>query len=510
MDPNNQIIVETAAGRLAGRREGTLCVFRGIPYAAPPVGERRWAPPEACPPWPGVRDASRFGPAAPQVSQAGAALPGHDAPPEQDEDCLFLNIWTPGPDDRRRPVMVWIHGGGFTAGAGSQPVYAGDRLAERGDIVYVSINFRLGLLGHLNLNEATGGAVASTGNEGLLDQLAALAWVRDNIAHFGGDPDNVTVFGESSGAMSIGCLLAMPAARGLFHRAILQSGTGRMARPLDISVSVARHFLELTGLKRDDAAGLRSLPVARLLEIQQELAATAPGNITPVAPVIDGQTLPGVPNEVAKAGAAMKIPIIVGNNRDEFNIALLRQPQLRDMDEAALTGLVQGLVPENLAAALIDAYRAIRTGRGQPASPADLFSAIRTDVMFRLPAVELARAYGEHGLPAFNYLFAQESPAAGGTIGACHAMEIGFVFGRLDPEFCGTGPAAEQLADRMQETWIAFARTGNPGGAGLGDWPPYWPGRATLVLGPESRVERSVFEEERLVWQGIDQRGTIV
>ena len=498
------------AGKIAGLREHGLFVFRGIPYAAPPTGERRWGPPEPCPQWQGTLDAFTYGAAAPQNKRPGGGLPGFDDPSNQDENCLFLNVWTPGLDDGRRPVMIWIHGGGFTIGSGSAPLYAGDLLAARGDIVYVSINFRLGLLGYLNLDEATDGAIPSTGNEGLLDQLAALEWVRDNIVSFGGDPDNVTVFGESSGAMSIGCLLAMPQAKGLFHRAILESGTGRMARSLEISQPVARRFIELTGLRNDDAAGLRALPWARLLEIQQELGVAAPGNVTPVAPVIDGRILPGVPNEVAKSGAAVKIPIIVGNNRDEMGISFLRSPGLRDMDPATLLRSVRTFVPEKDAPGLIETYRRVRAGRGQPISPAELFGAIRTDAMFRLPAIELAQAYYEHGLPAFNYLFTQESPAAGGTVGACHAMEIGFVFGRLDPNFCGAGPQAEKLSSQMQDAWLTFARTGSPSCETLGEWPPYFPGRRTMVLSGDSHVEPSVYEEERQAWQDIDKHGMIV
>src|SRR5579863_10236654 len=214
----------TCYGRLEGDEQDGLIVFKGVPFAAAPVGVRRWLPPERQAPWTGVRDARRFGAVAPQNPVTNQALAAMKIEQAHSEDCLNLNLWTPGLDGARRPVMVWIHGGGFTIGAGSQEIYNGAVLAKRGDSVIVTINYRLGPLGFLRLNDVTQGRIPSSGNEGLLDQIAALQWVRDNIAEFGGDPDNVTIFGESAGGMSVGAILAMPSARGLFHKAIPQSG----------------------------------------------------------------------------------------------------------------------------------------------------------------------------------------------------------------------------------------------------------------------------------------------
>ena len=244
-------IIETTSGKVNGLEEERLHMFRGIPYAEPPVGKKRWMAPEANTPWTGIWKAFAMKPISwqNQAVEGGLLSFAENAePPTRSEDCLSLNIWTPGLDTQKRAVMFWIHGGGFITGAGSSPLYDGKFLAGNGDVVVVSINYRLGCLGFLNLNEVTGGRVPATGNEGLLDQVMALQWARDNIESFGGDPDNVTIFGESAGGMSVGALLAMPAARGLFKRAIPQSGACHTAYPLTKSSEIAEAFLKVLGI----------------------------------------------------------------------------------------------------------------------------------------------------------------------------------------------------------------------------------------------------------------------
>ena len=239
MSENKKTVVRTRDGKVKGSYQEGLYIFKGIPYVAPPVGERRWLPPQPVEPWQGVRQAQTFGATSPQNwSPLNDIIPDFGVVEPRSEDCLYLNVWSPGLDDARRPVLVWIHGGAFNLGSGSQSPYDASKLARRGDAVVVTFNYRLGVFGFLRLDEVTGGKVPATGNEGLLDQIASLEWVHDNIAAFGGDPDNVTLFGESAGAMSIGCLLAMPKARGLFHKAILQSGAGSTAAQLDEAVLV--------------------------------------------------------------------------------------------------------------------------------------------------------------------------------------------------------------------------------------------------------------------------------
>jgi para-nitrobenzyl esterase len=231
MNDMKETVVKISGGKIEGGHEDGLFIFRGVPYAAPPLGELRWLPPQPVKPWEGVRQAKTVGAMAPQNPLLETGIDALKIEGPQDEDCLSLNIFTPGLDNARRPVMVWIHGGAFIIGAGSQSIFMEGTLAKRGDVVFVSINYRLGALGFINLKEATGGKIPATGNEGLLDQVAALEWVHDNIASFGGDPDNVTLFGESAGAMSIGCLMAMPSARGKFQKAILESGAANTVSP---------------------------------------------------------------------------------------------------------------------------------------------------------------------------------------------------------------------------------------------------------------------------------------
>jgi len=262
-------IVETHCGRLEGREEAGLQLFRGIPYAKPPVGARRFGAPEPVSPWAGVHKAFEFGASAPQQSML-LPLPGMSVG-AMDEDCLSLNVYTPSADAGRRPVMVWIHGGGFVIGSGSQPIYDGAPLARRGDVVVVTINYRLGLLGFLYLKDLCPDLRDTVGNAGIRDQVLALEWVRDNVAAFGGDPGNVTIFGESAGGMSVGTLLGMPAARGLFARAVPQSGAAHNVHSRETATKVAAHFLEELGLSPSDAPGkLREVPPDKLLDSHQQ------------------------------------------------------------------------------------------------------------------------------------------------------------------------------------------------------------------------------------------------
>src|SRR3984893_3512907 len=308
-------IVSTRYGRLEGDEQDGLLVFKGVPFAAAPVGSRRWLPPEKPATWTGIRDARRFGAAAPQnpvMTQALAAMKIEQA---QSEDCLNLNLWTPGLDGARRPVMVWLHGGGFTIGAGSQEIYDGSVLAQRGNVVIVTINYRLGPLGFLRLNDVTGGRIPTSGNEGLLDQIAALQWVRDNIAEFGGDPDNVTIFGESAGGMSVGALLAMPSARTLFHKAIAQSGSCDTVSSVARANRTAERVLSKLGVSADDTDAIRALPVAQLLPGGFGADGKTPDRELGMAyqPVVDGTVIPRELLELVAQGWAAGRAVVVGS-----------------------------------------------------------------------------------------------------------------------------------------------------------------------------------------------------
>ncbi|MFW6126050.1 MAG: carboxylesterase/lipase family protein [Chloroflexota bacterium] len=506
MSTSMETVVETNTGRVEGYQQRGLYVFKGIPYAATPVGPRRWLPPQPVEPWDGVRQAQSYASIAPQNPMMGGIFDQFGAEEPQSEDCLYLNVWTPGLDDARRPVLFWIHGGGFTGGSGSQPMYKGSRLAARGNAVVVTINYRLGSLGFLNLNEVTKGMIPATGNEGLLDQVAALAWVRDNIAAFGGDPQNITIFGESAGGMSVGCLLAVPDARGLFHRAVLQSGAANTALTLDAAVRVAERFIDILGVDAGDGDALRSLPVDRLLAAQHELtlrmmASSRTG--LPLQPVIDGATLPALPLEEVRNGSAAHIPVVVGSTLEEWKSLSMMDQELPELNEDGLQQRCQQQMPGVDVKGLIETYRQARTNRGEPTSPTELYMAIQTDRVFRIPALRLAEAQRRHGQSAFNYLFTWRSPVFGGALGACHGLEIGFLFGAYDETFSGSGPAADALSGNMQDAWVAFARDGDPSCEGLGTWPPYGDRRETMMLGEKCYVEQAPYDEERRAWEAI-------
>ena len=499
--------IETTSGKIEGVFRKGLYIFCGVPYAAPPVAERRWLPPGPPEPWGGVRPAQEFASNAPQAPMEIQLL----APPEeqpQSEDCLYLNIWTPGLDGAKRPVMVWFHGGGFTTGAGSWLSYNGRILSTRGDVVVVTINYRLGVLGFLNLNEVTKGKIPATGNEGLLDQVFALEWVRDNISRFGGDPYNVTIFGESAGAMSVGTLLAMPGARGLLHRAILQSGAAHHVNSLEHAEKVAAIFLDILDMKAADVDKLRSLSEQQLLNAQAEIMTraidpkSAIGTL-PLRPVVDGKVLPEFPIRAIAGGSADNVPVLIGTNLDEWNIFAILDRNLPNLDEAQLLRRCQRLISGEDAAGLVEAYRRARSQRNLPVTPAELFGAIQSDRLFRIPAIRLAEAHCRRQQPTYMYLFDWVSPLMNGILGSCHALEIGFVFGTLDDNFTGSGEEAHALSRKIQDAWAAFARHGDPNCESMGEWKIYDKRRATMILGKQCMLVEAPYDEERYAWEPV-------
>jgi para-nitrobenzyl esterase len=562
------VVVHTSFGRLRGVTAGGLYIFRGIPYARPPAGALRFRHPERPASWSGIRDATRFRPAAPQ--SLGLLGPVFSLGiTRTDEDCLFMNVWTPGLDDQRRPVLVWIHGGAFVLGAGSQSLYDGATLARRGDAVVITINYRLGALGFLYLRQLSGGRIPASGNEGLRDQIAALQWVRDEITAFGGDPDNVTISGESAGAMSCATLLGTPHARGLFHRAILQSGAANHISTAETASAVAEELLSALRIRRRRMDELLSVSPERMVEAQARLFFTlrpemkvvapilallrglgrASGALIaplkrrlpllsyllwplsvpwralqlllvtgrtwpqglPLQPVIDGDLLAGPPLETIADGLARDVPMLVGTNLDELKLFRFMDREMRRLDEAGLIARCERVIPGREEGGVsrgrraVDVYRRARAARGEPIEPSDLWFAIESDRVFRCPAMRLAELQRAHQPRTFAYLFTWRSPFARGAFGACHALELPFVFGTLGHPllraFAGAGPEAAALAERIQDAWIAFARSGNPSHQGLGDWPAYDPEqRATMILGRECKVENAPREEERSFW----------
>lgn len=494
--------IRTRYGGLRGRATDSGYAFLGVPYAAPPFGANRLRAPQPVEPWDGVRDATRFGAEPPQVSPPAAGGPSL-AHVVTGEDCLNLNIWTPDPGGAGLPVMVWIQGGMFEVG--SQASYDGSRFARDG-VVCVVVNWRVGADGFAYLD---GGHA----NLGLLDQVAALTWVRENIAAFGGDPANVTIFGESAGAMSIGTLLAIPAAAGLFRRAIAQSGAGHHVLP---AVTARRIGHRLAG-KLDvppTREALAALPVDRVLAAQADLKAEVLAHPDPERwgrevvtssmpwqPVIDGEVLPGHPVDLVAAGASAHVDLIVGTNVDDWRLFLAVTGAIDQITDEILTGPVDVHGYQALAAYGLPVQSALAAYRVRypDARPGDILAAVQTDWWMRIPAIRLADAHAAAPSGTYNYEFAWPAPG----LGAVHALEIPFVFDTLDPNLPLIGPLLgpeppQDLADIMHAAWISFAASGDPG------WQAYdLDRRATMRFDTRSHVVDDPRSWERAVWDGI-------
>ena len=498
-------IVETTLGTIEGSFENGLNVFRGIPFAAAPVGDLRFRAPQPHPNWDGVRDATEFGPIAIQRTLEGMDFLFPGAPQPQSEDCLFLNVWTPAVDNAKRPVMVWIHGGAFIVGSGSDPMYRGANLSARGDVVVVTINYRLGVFGFLNdpdLDEI---------NLGIRDQVAALRWVRDNIVRFGGDPGNVTIFGESSGGHSMTTLLAAPAAVGLFQRTIVESPDPHYPRHIETTRSVAQRVYSELGVVPRDLDAMRALPASVLLEAwctyEDEFLAQFAGDLTGelmTCPIVDREVMPEYPLEVVRSGRAAGVDVMIGVTDDEFKLfAVGMAYEAIDVDEASVVARLDALHDDGRR--VYDVYRAAREARGEPSDPQEILIAALADRATVVPAQRIADAHAASGGRIYAYVFDWKSPLFDGALGACHAIDIPFTFGTQAraAEFVGTGPEVDALAEAVMDAWIAFARSGDPSTESL-PWERYDPvERTQMMLGPNRRVEQSWRAAERAVWDGV-------
>lgn len=498
MDTIQGNIVQTRQGSVRGTTENGVLVFKGIPYAAPPFGSNRFQPPQPHVPWEGVWDASQYGPTVPKPPY----FPPFDAllpePAIPGEECLNLNIWTPSTASATLPVMVWIHGGAFANGTGAISIYEGTKFARDG-VVCVTINYRLGADGFLYLAEGQG-------NWGILDQVAALEWVRDNIAAFGGDASNVTIFGESAGAFSVTTLLSMPQTKGLFRRAICQSGAGHHVISPATAKLVGSYLAELLKVPATLEA-IAAVPVEQLLATQVQISGEAfanpdpvkwgevAANLMPFEPVVDGTIIPARPIDAIQAGASRGVDILVGTNTGEERLFLVPNGAINYLSDQVLAGTA--------AAYGLDVEKTLATYReARPdAASGDIMEALVTDWFFRIPAIRLAEAHSQQGSGnTFMYLFGWESPQFNGRLGACHALEIGFTFENLDkPDNLPlTGPnPPQQLAETMHAAWVAFAKTGNPG------WPQYdTTARATMYFDNTSTVVNDPKGAERALWEG--------
>ncbi|MGI4830783.1 MAG: carboxylesterase/lipase family protein [Janthinobacterium lividum] len=517
---SNAAVVTTTAGEVGGYVRHGIYTFKGIPYGGDTSGANRFQPPHPPKPWTGVRSSRQYGPLAPQKARVGAGDNDEEAfmmnwnddvarvyGPSASEDCLRVNLWTPAPDNAKRPVMVWLHGGGFSAGSGNEQAgYDGENLARQGDVVVVSLNHRLNVLGYLNL-AAFGDRYADSANVGMLDLVLALKWVRDNIARFGGDPGCVTIFGQSGGGGKVGALMAMPAAQGLFHRAIVESGSMLRAGTQEGSTAYTKLILAELNLGPNDLDQLQTMPWQQLIDASDRAlhkptgdgpVTTPPGHTAArpgFSPVVDGRNLPAHPFDPTAPAMSADMPMIVGTTLNEFTTAL-NHPELERMTDAEMRAKVTALYGAEKMPAMVTAFRA----RTPAANPFELWSRIATAPV-RENAIKQCTAKAALGkAPAYLYWFTWQTPILDGRPMAFHCSEISFVFRNTDvcDTMTGGGPDARALSETMSSAWVQFARTGDPNHAGMAKWEPFSTAAVpTMIFDNQVRLERHPDQAEQ-------------
>ncbi len=491
------VLVATTDGPVVGLQDEHVQSFRGIPYAAAPLNERRFRPATPPVPWARPRDARVRGAACPQVLDLDD--PAEDGDGIQSEDCLTVNVWTPGADDKARPVMVFIHGGAFEEGSAEDSCYDGGFLAERGNVVVISLQYRLGAFGFLELGEVGGMHFADSGNLGLLDQIEALRWVQKNAGRFGGDSRNVTVFGESAGGASIHGLLAIPAARELFQKAIIESGDPGQFLSLKEATNISSKFMTLahvTTIKE-----LQELTVEDMLRAQSALFTKGLGLAT-FGMVEDGRTFDRTPIEAVAADPRLSKPLLIGTNSEEIRywMAMDASPVDQQTDSVLQARLLRSFGPgaENI----LSIY--INDGNSRSEAVTQLLG----DIVFRMPSIRLAELNDDRQ-PTVVYLFTYRSLTKGPTgleYGAMHGLEIPFVFHEDSSKgYSYVGPKGSwtHLSEQMVDAWTRFARTGDPNGVGLPAWPRYGAAHATMEFGIRSDVVLDPYGAERRAWHKI-------
>ncbi len=496
-------IVDTTSGKVRGATREGIHSFKGIPYGANTGGKNRWLPPQPVQPWTGVRDALDYGPRAPQNERA--ATEPHLAwirdTRAYSEDCLVINVFTPGVNDnKKRPVLVYIHGGGFVSGASSAPGLDGHNFARAGDVVLVSLNHRLNVFGHLSLAESGDARYADAGNVGLLDVIAALQWVKQNIAQFGGDPANVSISGQSGGASKVAVLMAMPQAKGLFHKAIIQSASSllRMATP-DAAARNTHHLLTQLNLAPNNINALLDVPAATLLQAMPKAVAAA-GRVDNYRPVVDGRALPTHPFDPVAPALSADVPLMIGSCEDEMTFPYSQAMENFSYDEAQALNRIKNFVQvdDTKARELMALYKTRRPA----ATPSDLWVAISTDHQYRrngIRASELKAA--QQQAPSWHYLFTWKSPVLNGLLKSPHTICIPFSFGNVDiaAGITGTDNARYALQASMMGAWHTFMRSGNPNHPGLPQWQPYnAKERPTMIFNTPCQAVNDPAREERI------------
>ncbi|HJT86550.1 MAG TPA: carboxylesterase/lipase family protein [Bryobacteraceae bacterium] len=497
------VTAETAFGKIRGIENEGIKVFKGIPYGANTTGSNRFRPPADPAPWAGVRDALEYGHSAPQRDPAapppagGLGVAARRLPPEG-EDCLVLNVWTPAINDgRKRPVMFWCHGGGFATGSGSSPDNDGTRLARRGDVVVVTINHRLNVLGFADLAEFSRD-FADSGDVGMLDIVHALKWVRANIAQFGGDPNTVMIFGQSGGGRKVETLLAMPSAKGLFHRATIESGAAIRVASREVAVRNAERLMAKLGIGK--VHELQQLPVERIMTAYFQVVREERGvdqTVSGFVPAVDGKILPQHPFDPKASPVSADVPVMIGCTRTEMTLFSLNDPAAFRLDDDGMRQRVQSLMGDQAPAA-IALYRKLNPG----ATPSDLYFLIASDYRYGAPTMKIAERRAALGkAPVYLYYFRWETPVQGGRLKSPHTIEIPFAFDnvKISERLTGGGEQAMALADKVSDTWIHFARTGDPNNPKMPHWAPFTAkDRATMVIDNTCKLVDDPLREQRV------------
>jgi para-nitrobenzyl esterase len=496
-NPNDNIadhIVQTKQGQVRGTIENGICVWKGIRYAQAPVGDLRFRAPQAVEPWPGVKDALQFGSMAPQTK---SRLTNDGT---QSEDCLFLNVWSPAADGKKRPVMFWIHGGGFVIGEGSASLYNGTPLAKKGDVVVVTINYRLGPLGFLYFNNKPG----FDNNLGILDQIAALKWVKENIAAFGGDPETVTIFGESAGGTSVETLLSTKAAKGLFKRAIAESGPPAILWSNGVADSITRRYLSILHIPADSLQLLKQVPVDTLMAAEDKLLnwMIDETNNKVFSPTIDGKLITQDIFKCMKPDIGGEVELMIGTNKNESTMFARKDLHMVPDNSKGLEKYFDEMTTKESKLKVTKAYAKYPNKTG--------VLDILTDAVFRIPAVRLAECRSMYA-PVYMYRFEWSSSILNTLgLGSFHGLEIPFVFGNHDGrlgkylKLIATKKLVHRLTGEMQGAWLNFAKYGNPNGKDAGDWKPYTTdNRATMIFSKHSKLVVDPEKEHREAWEGV-------